>query len=627
MPLGVLITQCLQGDFVARLAEDVPVPGPLHIGHREARRLLGDDERSGPLGRFLAWAHAQPPQKLRVIHILDRHDPADIAQAGHLARFGPHCLRGTPGAELVVDGEGAARSGARFVDAIGLDDFESTSLPAELDDARRASPDGRLRVGVIGVWTDAKVTFLLYDLHARGRISSLATCSALTASASRVQHLNALDQLERLLDVRVEHAPGELASWLVGEKVDEDLERTSMRAPGALVRLEWRKPAPVGLDDPHSASVSLLSWLFRNCRSVALTPLAGGFSGAHVLLCDSVDAMGHAQVPSVVKLGPRRDLGQERVNLERVEDVLGNAAPSVVEFGDLGELGAVRFRFASFGGAKSVRSFQRIYQEGAPDEEIARVLRGSLGDTLMRLYAASSFEPLDVLADYEFAARWAPSVRARVEELIGRPATGEEIDIPDLGLAPNVAQFYERLDSIERRPGERHPVSLTHGDLNGQNVLVDGGGNVWIIDFGRLHRGHALRDFAKLENDVLYVMTEVTEENATQARHFVDVLVAHELGTPLTIPSEIEDAGLVRAGRTIAVLREIAASVGGHAESPHAALSFGHRVGLLRFAAHTLTFTEPTTTQRRLALYACGALSARIESERGAAASERKITK
>ena len=41
--LGVLITQCLQNDFVKPLAPYTPLPNLLHVGHEEARRLMGDD--------------------------------------------------------------------------------------------------------------------------------------------------------------------------------------------------------------------------------------------------------------------------------------------------------------------------------------------------------------------------------------------------------------------------------------------------------------------------------------------------------------------------------------------------------------------------------------------------------
>ena len=49
--LGVLITQCLQNDFVKPLAPYTPLPNLLHVGHDEARRLMGDDPAEGPVAR------------------------------------------------------------------------------------------------------------------------------------------------------------------------------------------------------------------------------------------------------------------------------------------------------------------------------------------------------------------------------------------------------------------------------------------------------------------------------------------------------------------------------------------------------------------------------------------------
>ena len=58
------------------------------------------------------------------------------------------------------------------------------------------------------------MSFLLYDLKTRLGIDDLATCSALTASASRAQHFNALAQLEKILGVRCFDSPAEFADWL-----------------------------------------------------------------------------------------------------------------------------------------------------------------------------------------------------------------------------------------------------------------------------------------------------------------------------------------------------------------------------------------------------------------------------
>lgn len=617
MPLGVLVTQCIQRDFVDVLGDEQPVPGPLHVGHREARRLLGDDPSDGPMATFMRWAHEQPDDRLRIVHIRDHHDAQDPSQRAHLARFGDHCLRGSRGAELVAGVEAlVARPSVRLVDAIGLNDFEGKtgeSLRAALDEARGDSPDGALRVGVIGVWTDAKVTFLLYDLHSRAHVMQLGTCSALTASASRAQHLNALDQLERLLDVRVEHSIGAFASWLIGERIDAGaVERDrALRTPGSLVRLSYDGTPPASLADPSSDDSTLVAYLFRECRSASLKPLSGGFSGAIVLIAESEDAFGHRQAPSVVKLGPRRDIGYERVSLERVESVLGNAAPSVIEFADRNERGAVRFRYASMSSSDvgKVSSFQKLYASGVEQGEVDRILEAALGDALGRLYAAATLEPIDILKEYEFDPKWAPSIEKHVASLTSAAqATQNTLEIKGFGRTSNVARFYDTtLPNLEGARGARHPVSFVHGDLNGQNVIVDGRGNVWIIDFGRLRRGHALRDFAKLENDVLYVMTKIDGATCEQARAMVDALIDRDVAMPLgDPPASVRDAALVRAWSTIAKVRALAKPIAEQADAN------GYRVALLRFAAHTLSFDEPTIEQRRWALWACGGLCARF---------------
>ena len=210
----VLITQCLQRDFVDPIGAHDPLPNLLHVGHAESTRLLGTEPSAGPLAQLVDWARRLPPGDIDLIHIRDWHDPDDPAQRDHLAQFGAHCIRGTSGARLVLGMDEHAAPNERIVDSLNLNDLEGTDLAAQLDAVRRAGGDGRLRVGVVGVWTEAKVSFLLYDLKTRLGIDDLATCSALTASASRVQHFNALAQLEKILGVRCYDSLAEFVDWL-----------------------------------------------------------------------------------------------------------------------------------------------------------------------------------------------------------------------------------------------------------------------------------------------------------------------------------------------------------------------------------------------------------------------------
>ena len=162
------------------------------------------------------WAYSLPPNDIEIVHIRDWHDPDDPAQREHLERFGPHCLKCTKGARLVLemDDIAALRPNEHIVNSLTLNDFKDTNLEAYFRERLLHSKSASLRVGVMGVWTEAKVSFLLYELKTRLGIDCLATCSALTASASRAQHFNALSQLEKILGVQSFQSLAEFVDWL-----------------------------------------------------------------------------------------------------------------------------------------------------------------------------------------------------------------------------------------------------------------------------------------------------------------------------------------------------------------------------------------------------------------------------
>ena len=95
---AVLITQCLQHDFVAPVGRYDALPNLLHIGFEEARRLMGENPDEGPVARVMRWAQQQADAQLKLVHIRDWHDASDPVQQQHLQQFGSHCIKGTHGA-------------------------------------------------------------------------------------------------------------------------------------------------------------------------------------------------------------------------------------------------------------------------------------------------------------------------------------------------------------------------------------------------------------------------------------------------------------------------------------------------------------------------------------------------
>jgi len=336
MSQAILFTQCLQRDFVKLISRNDPLPNLLHVGYDEARRLMGEGFSESPVVRIMKWAYNQSQDDLIIIHIRDWHAADDVQQKKHLQQFGEHCIAETKGAAFVFPHSEKDHDRVHIINALTLNDF----LDTPLNNLLKSFQGQTVQVGIMGVWTEAKVTFLAYELGSRYPQFQIAVCSALTASSSRAQHFIALDQMQKILGVKVIASVGDFIQFLGGKAHALSLDNYNTKNPILQIEEDSYTPA-----DKH-----LLKYLFRDCKRLEVKKLTGGFSGNIVLGTRSIDIMGHEQAPHVVKIGPRDLIGKERINFERIEDVLGNSAPRITEFADLGERGALKYRYASMGG-------------------------------------------------------------------------------------------------------------------------------------------------------------------------------------------------------------------------------------------------------------------------------------
>ena len=588
---AILLTQCLQHDFVRPLERFEALPNRLHIGFSESLRLMGERPSQGPVSRVMTWAYERPVEELAIIHLRDWHDRSDPSQREHLERFGEHCLKDTPGADFVFF-NGEDRGAVHVVDSLTLNDFQNTGLETLLAPFQ----DRPTRIGLTGVWTEAKVYFLAYELVTRYPHFQVAVCSALTASSSRIRHFEALEQMERILGVRVIHSVGEFVDFLGGEELETPLLGLHERFP------EIQTTATLTQTDR-----TLLRYLFRDCKRVQARVLDGGFSGNMVLGTESVDIHGHQQVPHVVKIGPQEAMGKERASFEKIQNVLGNNAPQISEFADFDDRGGIKYRYASMGGSFTT-TLQKLVERGDTLSEVSDVLHAVFGEQLYRLYQARTLEQTNLLEHYQFASRWAPGVRKRMSSVLGRSFGDEEsLKVVEGWNAPNLALFYEKeLDKIEYIG--RCFQAYVHGDLNGANIIIDGHQNVWLIDFFHTRRAHVLMDLIKLENDLLFIFTKLqSEQDVKEFLPLLDKLLeVEDLAAPLP-RIELVDRRFRLTWEIVRVLRSFYRNLIESDRSP-----YQHWVGALRYAAHTLGFDECNPWQKKAALYYSGHLSHRI---------------
>jgi ADP-ribose pyrophosphatase len=158
-------------------------------------------------------------------------------------------------------------------------------------------------------------------------------------------------------------------------------------------------------------------------------------------------------------------------------------------------------------------------------------------------------------------------------------------------------------------------VCLQHGDLNFANVICDEGDNVWFIDW--THAGsHPLElDFAKLENDVKFVMSkEFDPEDLPRLRVLEEYLLTHQRPSSDALPDHLRFAKWdLRFRKIIDAVRMVRSCAFSLKHDPEDWVVY--RVALLRYALHTLSFDkrrdrgECEPTQLMHALYSCESIA------------------
>ena len=130
-----------------------------------------------------------------------------------------------------------------------------------------------------------------------------------------------------------------------------------------------------------------------------------------------------------------------------------------------------------------------------------------------------------------------------------------------------------------------------------------------LIDFFHTHRGHALKDLIKLENDLLYIFTRIEGTSQLDQAMMItrELLAVEDLARPLPEIPQLTTPSLHKAWEVIRHLRSYYQGIVDSDRGPLQAF-----IAMLRYAVHTLSFDEASHAQRLWALYSAGMLGERI---------------
>ncbi|MEO1367843.1 MAG: NUDIX domain-containing protein, partial [Acidobacteriota bacterium] len=319
-----------------------------------------------------------------------------------------------------------------------------------------------------------------------------------------------------------------------------------------------------------------------------LVPLKGGFSGSSLFLAEGSKAKSRTE-PLVLKIDHFAQMRSELEGNYQVQDFLGRNVPTLGNPVQVGQMMGVGMELAAMEGRPT--TLQESFEEAESEGEIRRFLHrfdkalAILTEKLYRNtrsvawvvpYREFGLHTEQVLRWFRFNCRHIDddAVAAGLEGLDDLP---EQLE----GVLKRIASNEDGVDS---------EVCLRHGDLNFSNILCDAGENIWFIDWTHSSPGPLELDFAKLENDVKFVMSkEFSVEDLDRLRRLEGVLLRYR------VPPEASELAPelnfirwdLRFRKILMMVRRIRQVCFG-LKSDRQWLVY--RVGLLRYGLHTLSF-------------------------------------
>jgi hypothetical protein len=471
---------------------------------------------------------------------------------------------------------------------------------------------------VLGCHTEKRVLAVATFLRSVLGFERVAVCPHLVGSATAEAHYAALRHNLPRAGVHVLLDLAEAVRW-----VGLDPERAGLGdgRPCAISPDEQRERM-----SPEARRIVQL--ICMHWTRTELRPLSGGFSGSFLFLAKGWKGEA-ATEPMVVKIDDFSQMRRELDGYHQVKDFFGKHVPTFGYPVREGSLLGVGMELAAMKGAP--RTLQEDFEEADTEAGVERfrarlekaleLLAEKLyGNTLERAPVAP-FRAFGLQAEQQLV--W---LRQNSEIILGYiEDLGVRTDSVDLDQLENVVRVITRNpDSVDSEVSLQHgDLNFAnvicdegqHGDLNFANVICDEGDNVWFIDW--THAGtHPLElDFAKLENDIKFVMSkEFDPEDLPRLRVLEEYLLTHQRPSSDALPDHLRfakwDLRFRKILDAVRMIRDCAFSL---KTDPDAWVVY--RVALLRYALHTLSFDkrrdrgECEPTQLMYALYSCESIA------------------
>lgn len=251
----------------------------------------------------------------------------------------------------------------------------------------------------------------------------------------------------------------------------------------------------------------------RDARRVVLVPLLGGYM-SKTFYVTAYDAEGRKMLPTVLKIG-QAELTQreERAHRDYVAKYILNNATSIMGTAVCGSWAGLRYNFLGITGSESRISWLRDHYVRRPIQELAPLFDNIFTNVLKPWHGQPRWDTLRPYEEHN-PMRLFPHILEDAWKHLGISPDDRVIECRELNLSlPNPYYFLKH--EYPRRKDYSLPwyKSVTHGDLNLQNILLDERENIYIIDFSETRIRSVVSDFARMEAQLRMQMTRLQTES------------------------------------------------------------------------------------------------------------------
>ncbi|MEI8188301.1 MAG: phosphotransferase [candidate division NC10 bacterium] len=374
------------------------------------------------------------------------------------------------------------------------------------------------------------------------------------------------------------------------------LPRELAAAADRRVRIQVRG----GGDFPDEWEV-IAGCLYRDCTAVTLTPLTGGYSAA-TFQAASTDREGRRLLPTVLKISSLAFTDrEERAYHAHVRPFILNNSAVIMGRATHGSSAGLKYNFLGIAGPDTRLSSLGDHVAQRPVAELAPILDALCLRILWPWYGQARDERIRPFVEHEPRGLFPGLVDDAARHLGVSPDTAT-IPCPELGRPlPNPYRALRYDYPARRDEAMAWRTSITHGDLNLNNVLLDEKENLYVIDFSETARRNAVADFARLEALLVLQTTRLTDER--DFRHLVEfvegLLRVATLGQSPPLVYRGDDPAVEKAYHLVCLLRGYAAGV-----APPSGALLPYLLPLLQWTLPLVSFRQLETPRRRLSMMA-----------------------